>query len=79
MNRRKLFLPLALAALLWIGAPGVPSSFAAEPRPPMRRVGFVAPQGRSLPAFDAFRQGLADLGYIEGENIVIETRFAEGW
>jgi len=42
------------------------------------RVGFLAPQGRSLPLFDAFRQGLADLGYIDGENIAIEPRFAEG-
>jgi putative ABC transport system substrate-binding protein len=42
------------------------------------RVGFLAPQGRSLPLFDAFRQGLADLGYIDGKNIVIEPRFAEG-
>jgi len=42
------------------------------------RVGFLAPQGRSLPLFDAFRQGLADLGYVEGKNIVIEPRFAEG-
>jgi hypothetical protein len=33
------------------------------------RVGFFAPQGRSLPLFDAFRQGLADLGYIDGHNI----------
>ena len=44
----------------------------------MARVGFLAPQGRSLPLFDAFRQGLADLGYVEGRNIVIEPRFAEG-
>lgn len=42
------------------------------------RVGFLAPQGRSLPLFDAFRQGLAKLGYIDGKNIVIEPRFAEG-
>jgi len=42
------------------------------------RVGFLAPQGRSLPLFDAFRQGLANLGYIDGKNIIIEPRFAEG-
>src|SRR4029434_8555959 len=27
---------------------------------------------------EAFQQGLRDLGYIEGKNIVIEWRFAEG-
>ena len=42
------------------------------------RVGFVAPQGRSLPLFEAFRQGLANLGYVDGQNILIEPRFAEG-
>jgi putative ABC transport system substrate-binding protein len=42
------------------------------------RVGFVAPQGRSLPLFDAFRQGLANLGYVDGQNILVEPRFAEG-
>jgi ABC-type uncharacterized transport system substrate-binding protein len=42
------------------------------------QVGFLAPQGRSLPLLDAFRQGLADLGYVEGRNVVIEPRFAEG-
>jgi len=28
--------------------------------------------------FDAFRQGLKELGYVEGRNIVVEARFAEG-
>lgn len=28
--------------------------------------------------FDAFRKGLSDLGYVEGRDIVIEARFAEG-
>jgi hypothetical protein len=33
------------------------------------RIGFLAPKGRSLPLFDAFRQVPADLGYIDGHNI----------
>jgi putative ABC transport system substrate-binding protein len=47
------------------------------------RVGFV--QARVAPAVttsdplaDAFRRGLTELGYVEGKNIVIEHRYAEG-
>jgi putative tryptophan/tyrosine transport system substrate-binding protein len=44
------------------------------------RIGFL---GVSTPAawgprVDAFRAGLRDLGYVEGRNIIIEFRFAEG-
>jgi len=42
------------------------------------RVGFLSPLDRSSPSFETFRQGLADLGYVEGHSIVIEPRFAEG-
>ncbi len=42
------------------------------------RIAYVV--GRSAPMqFDeAFRQGLRELGYIEGQNIIIEYRWGEG-
>jgi putative ABC transport system substrate-binding protein len=44
------------------------------------RIGFLAAASlSSTPARrEAFRQGLRDLGYVEGKNIIIEWRFAEG-
>ena len=44
------------------------------------RIGYLAvstPSAHSA-RVAAFRQGLRDLGYIEGQNIVIEIRYAEG-
>ena len=44
------------------------------------RIGFLVP-GSSVNysvRIEVFRQGLRDLGYVEGENIVIEGRWAEG-
>jgi putative ABC transport system substrate-binding protein len=43
-------------------------------------IGFLATGSPSTdqPYIDSFRQGLRDLGYIEGKNIVIEWRYAEG-
>jgi putative ABC transport system substrate-binding protein len=40
------------------------------------RIGYLAadPQG---PAHETFRQGLRDLGYVEGQSILIEWRYAE--
>jgi putative tryptophan/tyrosine transport system substrate-binding protein len=47
----------------------------------MPRIGFIfsagAP-GTSTALFDAFQQGLRDLGYVHGENVLIERRYAEG-
>jgi putative tryptophan/tyrosine transport system substrate-binding protein len=44
------------------------------------RIGFLAGPSSSffLPRLNAFRDGLHDLGYFEGKNIVIEYRYAEG-
>jgi putative ABC transport system substrate-binding protein len=44
------------------------------------RIGVLCPSSPSAaaPNLDAFRQGLRELGYAEGESIVIEVRCAEG-
>src|SRR6266542_355317 len=43
------------------------------------RIGYLLSDSASYSTrTDAFRQGLRELGYIEGHNIVVEYRFAEG-
>jgi putative ABC transport system substrate-binding protein len=43
------------------------------------RIGFLGTASPSAAStrIEAFRQGLRDLGYVEGKNIVIEYRYAE--
>src|SRR5262245_32055115 len=44
------------------------------------QIGYISGASRSSMSArtEAFRQGLRELGYVEGKNIVIEWRFAEG-
>src|SRR5262245_6270516 len=42
------------------------------------RIGFLFIGSKDQPHLDSFRQGLRDLGYVEGKNIAIEYRYAEG-
>ena len=44
------------------------------------RIGFLITSSPSAiaPRMDAFQQGLRELGYVEGKNIVIERRHARG-
>ena len=47
------------------------------------RVGFLGARSRSTPShpdphYDAFVQGMRQLGYFEGKNLIIEWRFADG-
>ena len=47
----------------------------------VHRVGYLSARGAvSLPRSysEAFRQGLRDLGYVEGKNILVEYRYIEG-
>jgi putative tryptophan/tyrosine transport system substrate-binding protein len=53
----------------------------AQQRAKVPQIGYLAGRGDPStpdPLIDAFRQGLRDLGYIEGKNIVVEYRYAEG-
>jgi putative ABC transport system substrate-binding protein len=69
--------------LLWLLATALlttaPSAEAQQPAK-VARIGFQSAASASAmsPRTDAFRQGLRDLGYAEGKNIVIEWRYAEG-
>jgi putative ABC transport system substrate-binding protein len=47
----------------------------------VHRIGYLAngSQITSRPFMEAFRQGLRDLGWIEGRNVAIEYRFADGY
>ena len=74
-TRRKLIVALGAGAL------AVPlGTFAQQPVAGMHRIGFLGPESPSgfEVRIEALRAGLRDLGYVEGKNIVIEFRWAEG-
>ena len=55
-------------------------SAEAQQTPRMPRIGFFSPGSASFsaPLIDAFQQGLRELGWTEGHNIIIDRRYAEG-
>jgi putative tryptophan/tyrosine transport system substrate-binding protein len=75
-NMRRKITGLALGALLF--ALSVPAE--AQQPTKVRRIGFLiaGPRSSYSTRIEAFLQGLRELGYIEGKNIAIEYRYAEG-
>lgn len=69
---------LTLVAFLALNIP----SGAQQPSKSLPRVGVIFSFGTAAetpsPIYEAYKQRLQDLGYIEGKNIILERRYAEG-
>src|SRR3974390_740211 len=73
MNRRELIAVLAGA--------GITLPALAQQAQKVPIVGYLhpgSPESGATPGFDALRQGLRDAGYVEGENVRLEARWARG-
>jgi putative tryptophan/tyrosine transport system substrate-binding protein len=74
--RRRDFVTLLGGAAAWPGAA------RGQPGAKVARIGYLvtasleSPEGRAMA--DAFRQGLRERGYVEGQSIIIEYRSADG-
>jgi putative tryptophan/tyrosine transport system substrate-binding protein len=68
----------ALTAVLVLGLFAASSAADAQPARKIPRVGVLQAGAPPEPLVEAFREGLRDLGYVEGRNIVLEFRWAEG-
>jgi len=71
---------VALLAVLAVSLLAAPLA-AEAPQAGSRRIGYLetsSPSPARLQLLEAFRQGLRELGYLEGKDIVLESRFGEG-
>ncbi len=71
-------LRLAFTITLLLGGLFSPLAVAAQQAAKVPRIGFLAQNLAPSGPQEAFLQGLRDVGYVEGRNIVIEYRDAEG-
>jgi putative ABC transport system substrate-binding protein len=74
MQRREFITLLGGTAATW------PLAARAQQPQKLARIGWMSRGNASTidPNLDAFRQGMRELGYIEGQNFVMEPRFANG-
>ena len=75
MNRRD-----AVVALVALGAAAGSRVSLAQAQGKIWRVGILSPTSASLSSSNtnAFLKGMRELGYIEGRNLIVEGRFADG-
>lgn len=71
IKRLTLVVPLALSLL------AVPIAGQTQPTAKVYRIGYLSPGAASAGVSGPFRDALKELGYIEGRNLVIESRFAD--
>jgi putative tryptophan/tyrosine transport system substrate-binding protein len=72
LKRREFITLLGGATAAW------PLSARAQQPVKIARIGFMRAAGPNEKEFNAFRSGLNAHGYLEGQNIVIEQRYAAG-
>jgi putative ABC transport system substrate-binding protein len=74
IDRRAFITSLAVGALL------ASRSADAQKAGSVRRIGWLSPASAAdgLPNLEALRAGLRELGYVEGKNITVEARWADG-
>ena len=74
MSTRRVFIGTLTGGLL-----AAPLAAEGQQAAKVPRIGFLTVNLATAPHLpEAFRQGLRDLGYVEGRNVVIEYRSAEG-
>jgi putative tryptophan/tyrosine transport system substrate-binding protein len=67
----------ALTVILALAVLVVPLVVEAQPAGKVYRIGLLSPTSQGL-GVEAFREGLRALGYVEGHNVVVEHRSAQG-
>jgi len=78
MSRRR-FIAGVVLAVTPLGATASAQEYKAQQAAKVARIGYLGPTLAANPhMIEAFLQGLRDLGYVEGRNVVIEYRSAEG-
>src|SRR5512135_605242 len=74
IGRRKFIVVLGGTVFAW------PLAARAQQVEKIAKIGVLYPGGSppASPRMESFRKGLRQLGYIEGQNVVIELRYAQG-